>query len=127
MPATRRPGATGRGAGARRGAAAAVARWRRRRACAAQRRSHDGAELPQVHRLGQVVVGAGLQRLDGVLGRAVGGDDDAFSPAAGLVDAAQQIQPGAVGQPHVGDDELVAAGSAQQRQASSTPPALSTS
>jgi hypothetical protein len=34
----------------------------------AQRRRHHRAELPQVHRLGQVVVGASLQRLDRVFG-----------------------------------------------------------
>ena len=52
---------------------------------AAERRRDDRAELLQVDRLGQVVVGAGLQRLDRVLGRAVGGDDDAPSRAGRLL------------------------------------------
>ena len=78
-----------------------------RRAAAAERRGDDGAELLQVDRLGQVVVGAGLQRLDRVLGRAVGGDDDRLLAPAALFEPAQHVQAGAVGQPHVGDDGAV--------------------
>ena len=116
---TRRCSAGG-GAGCRRRGAARRARPAPARAGAggvrAQRRGHHGAELPQVDRLGQVVEGAGLERLDRVLGRAVGGDDDGLLAAAGLVQPAQQVQPGAVGQPHVGDaPALIALRSLQQR------------
>ena len=96
---------------------------RGRRACAPRRapqgRGHDGAKLPQVHRFGEVVVGAGLERLDSVFRRPVGGDDDRLFAPCSFVDASQQIQPGAVGQAHVGDHELIATRPAllQQRPA----------
>ena len=67
------------------------------------------AELLQVDRLGEVVVGAGLERLDRVLGRAVGGDDDRLLAPAALLEPAQQVEAGAVGQAHVGDDGAVGA------------------
>ena len=76
---------------------------------AAERRGDDAAELLQVDRLGQVVVGAGLERLDRVLGRAVGGDDDRLLAPAGLLEPLQQVEAGAVGQAHVGDDGAVGA------------------
>jgi len=73
-------------------------------------RCHGSTELAQIDRLGQVVIGTGLERLHGVLRRAVGGDDDGLFVASAFIDAAQQIQSRAIGQAHVGDDELVAAG-----------------
>ena len=79
------------------------------RRCTAQRRRDDRAELLQVDRLGEVVVSAGLQRLDGVLGRTVGGDDDGLLAPAALFEPPQQVEPGAVGQAHVGDDGTVGA------------------
>jgi len=73
-----------------------------------QRRADHAAKLLQIDRLGEVVEGAALQRLDGVLGRAVGGDHDAALGALGLRHLAQQLQPQAVGQTHVGDDDVEA-------------------
>ena len=68
-------------------------------------RRHDGAELPQIDRLGQVVIGAGLQRLDRVLGRSVGGDDDRALRACRSLQPLQQLQPRAVRQTHVRDQQ----------------------
>ena len=88
------------------------ARWhhgRRGRRRTPQSRGHDGAELLQVHRLGEVVVGPRLQGFDRVFGRAIGGNDDRFLAPAGLFEAAQQVEPGAIGQAHVGDDGAVGA------------------
>ena len=81
------------------------------RAC---RRLHGrgdyAAKLLEIDRLGQVVKGAGFQRLDGVLGRAVGRDDDAaLRPPLGH-QLFEQIQAQAVGQAHVGDDDVKAPG-----------------
>ena len=84
-------GAAAGAARARRGATPAGRGRPARPACAPERRSHHGAELPQVDRLGQVVVGTGLERLDRVLGRAVGGDDD------GLLAAGRRLRGGAAG------------------------------
>ena len=59
----------------------------------------------QVDRLGEVVEGAGLERLDRVLGRAVGRHHDAPSRAGRLARACcSRSRPDAVGQAHVGDD-----------------------
>ena len=82
---------------------------RRAAAAAAERRGDDAAELLQVDRLGQVVVGAGLERVDGVLGRAVGGDDDRLLAPVALLEPLQHVEAGAVGQAHVGDDGAVGA------------------
>ena len=86
----------------------------RRRRHPPQRGGHDAAELAQVDRLGQIVEGTGLERQHRVLGRAVGGDDQRLLGPAGLLEPAQQLQPVAVGQPHVGDDRIEAGG-LQQR------------
>jgi hypothetical protein len=75
---------------------------------ALHRRGHDGAELLQVHRLGQVVERAGAQRLHGVLGRAVGGHDHAALAALLVAQVAQQFHAEAVGQAHVGDHRIEA-------------------
>ena len=80
---------------------------RRPAAAAAERRGDDAAELLQVDRLGEVVVGAGLERLDRVLGRAVGGDDDRLLAPAVLLEPVEHVEAGAVGQAHVGDDGAV--------------------
>ena len=69
-----------------------------------ERRSDHAAKELQVHRLGEVVIGTGLQRLDRALRRAVGGDDDCLLAPSGLLQAAQQVEAATVGQPHVGDD-----------------------
>ena len=110
-------GAAARRLGGTRGAvgvgAAAAGRAGARRA-ATERRGHHGTKLPQVHRLGQVVVGAALERLHRALRRAVGGDDDGLLAARALLQPLQQFQAGAVGQPHVGDDRAVGT-LAQQR------------
>ena len=70
---------------------------------------HHGAELLQVDRLGQVVEGAGLQRLDRVLGRAVGRHHHAALAALVLLDALQDLHAEPVGQAHVGDHGIEAA------------------
>ena len=75
--------------------------------CAAQRGCDDGAELAQIDGLGEVVVGAGLERFDRVLRRTIGRDDNGFLAPRGLLELAQQIEPGTVRQPHVGDDGAV--------------------
>ena len=100
---------------ARRRRAAVLGRQRRRidrrraDAAAAERRGDDAAELLQVDRLGEVVVGARLERLDRVLGRAVGGDDDRLLAPVALLEPAQHVEPAAVGKAHVGDDGAVGA------------------
>ncbi len=66
-------------------------------------RSDHAAEQLEVHRLGEVVVGACLQRLDRAFRRAVGGDHDRLLAPSGFLQAAQEVEPAAVGQPHVGD------------------------
>jgi hypothetical protein len=87
------------------------ARLRHRRRLA---RLHGGrdhrAELLQVDRLGEVVEGAGLQRLDRVLGRAVGRHHHAALAALVFLDAVDDLHALAVGQPHVGDHRVEAAG-----------------
>ena len=65
-------------------------------------------KLAQVDRLGEVVEGAGLERLDRALGRAVGGDDDDLFRAAVTLEPMQQIEAVAVGQAHVGDHGVIA-------------------
>mmetsp|Transcript_5905 Transcript_5905/g.14551 ORF Transcript_5905/g.14551 Transcript_5905/m.14551 type:complete len:214 (+) Transcript_5905:3936-4577(+) len=90
-------------------------RWRRCRHRAPQGRANDQAELAQVHRFGQVVVGPGLQRLDRVFRRAEGRDHQGLLRPPGLLQPAQQCQARAVGQLHVGDDGAVATG-LQMRQ-----------
>jgi hypothetical protein len=66
--------------------------------------------LLEIDRLGQVVEGAGLERLDRVLGRAVGGHDDAALGAVVALEVLQDLHAQAVGQAHVGDDGVEAAG-----------------
>jgi hypothetical protein len=91
-------GAAARGrAGARRGRAALL-----------DRGGHDATELLEVHRLGEVVEGARLERLHRVLGRAVGGHHDAAFRALLRDHALQQVQAQAVRQPHVGDHRVEA-------------------
>src|SRR5690606_6228916 len=66
-----------------------------------------------VHRLGNEVEGAGLQRFHRGLDVAVGGDHGhgGFGEAGG--DVADQLQAGAVGQAHVGQAEVVLAAGQQ--------------
>ena len=99
--------ATRRALGRRRGAARRPGRLRRT-AGGLDRRGRHGAELLQVHRLGQIVEGAGLQGLDGVFRRAVGRHHDAALGALVLAQVDQQVEPRAVGQPHVGDHRVEA-------------------
>ena len=74
---------------------------------------HHLPELLEVHGLGQVVEGAGAQRAHGVFGRAVGRDHDAaFAPAL-FAQLLQYLQAHAVGQAHVGDHDIEAAGAQQ--------------
>ena len=82
---------------------------RRQTGIATYRSGDHVAELPQVHRLGEVVESAGLERLHRVLGRTVGCDHDRFFTAPCCLDPAQQVEPAAVGQSHVGDHGVVAA------------------
>ena len=71
-------------------------------------RRHDTAKLLEIDRLGEVVKGPGLERLDRILGRAVGGDHHAAFRALLCRQVAQQFKPQAVGQAHVGDDGIKA-------------------
>ena len=90
--------------------------WRARRvhlcgrwmALALQCGAHGGPQLLEIDRFGQVVEGAALECFDRVLGRAVGGDDDRFLAALACVQFAQQLQAQAIGQPHVGDQQVEA-------------------
>ena len=66
-------------------------------------RGDHGAELLEVHGLGQVIEGAAAQGLHRVLGRAVGGHDDGALAAALVAQLAQQLHAAAIGQAHVGD------------------------
>ena len=69
-------------------------------------RRHHGAKLLDVHRLGEIVEGAGLQRLDRVLRRAVSRDHDTtFGPLL-FAQPVQQADAQTIGQPHVGDDHV---------------------
>jgi hypothetical protein len=95
----------GTGAFARRRAAARTRPLRGRRGLG-DRGGHHRAELLEVHRLREVVERAGLERLDRVLGRAVGRHDDAAFAALFGGHAPQQLDALAVGQPHVGDHRL---------------------
>ena len=72
----------------------------------AQRGADAGDELLHAERLGQVVVGAELQRLDdaGLVGTA--GKDQHRHIVARGAPAAEQLLPGDVGQPEVEDHEL---------------------
>ena len=80
----------------------------RRAGLAMQGRGDDVAELFQINRLGEVVEGPGLECLHGVFRRAVGGDHDAALRALVTRQFAKQCQPFAVGQAHVGDQQVVA-------------------
>ena len=109
----RRGGGGARRPGGRRGA---MLRRQARRidrrataAAAAERRSDDAAELLQIDRLRQIVVGTGTQGIDRVLRRPVRGDDDRLLAPAALLEPLQYVEAGAVGQPHVGDDGAVGA------------------
>ena len=71
---------------------------------------NNGAELLEFHRLGEVVESAGLERLHGGFGRAVGRDHDAALGPAGGADFAQQLHAQPVGQAHVGDQHIEGVG-----------------
>jgi hypothetical protein len=77
--------------------------------CVLHGRGDHRSELLEVHRLAQVVEGAGLERLDGILGRAIGGDDHAALAALQGAQALDQLDAQPVGQAHIGDQHLVAA------------------
>ncbi len=83
----------------------AVARPRRPRGGRAlDGRRHHGTKLLQVYRFGQVVECTRLQSLHRVLGRPVGRHHDAALGSLLSLQAPQQLEPKAVGQPHVRDD-----------------------
>ncbi|MDT4849731.1 hypothetical protein FQZ97_838590 [compost metagenome] len=79
-----------------------------RMALALHRLRHRVAQLFQVHRFGEVVERARLERLHRVVGRTKGGDDDALLGALGVGELAQQLQSQAIGQAHVGDQHVKA-------------------
>ena len=64
---------------------------------------HDSAELFEIDRLGEVVKSAILERLHGILSRAVGRDDHAALRSALRLDLFQKVKPSPIGQAHVGD------------------------
>jgi hypothetical protein len=68
--------------------------------------NNHGAKLLQIHRLGQVVKRTGLERLNGVFGRSISGNDHtallALLGAQGLDDTHAQ----AVRQPHISNDHI---------------------
>ena len=63
-------------------------------------------DLVEVERLGEVVVGAFLERRDGVVDRGVGGDEDDVGPRRLLAHPAEQRQPVDLGQPDVADHDV---------------------
>ena len=71
-----------------------------------QGRRHHSTELPQVHRLGEVVEGTSLQRGHRVLSRTEGGDDDRALGSARTLQVVQQFNTQAIGQPHIGDQQV---------------------
>ena len=64
------------------------------------------AEALQVERLDEVVEGAALHRLDGGVGSAVGRDEDHRPLRVGVVQFAEQVEAGAVGQLDVEHDHV---------------------
>ena len=75
-----------------------------------QRALDDGDELAHVHGLGEVVVGAELDRLDRLLDRPVGGEHDDRRLRRLARDLRDRLEAGAVRQPVVEDDEVVEVG-----------------
>src|SRR5205807_2326726 len=73
-----------------------------------QRRFHQGAQLLETDRLGNVVEGARLERGDRVLGAAMSGDHSHRQVGAEPGDMAHQLEPLAVREPHVSEAEVVA-------------------
>src|SRR5690606_37609625 len=63
-------------------------------------------ELVRTERLGEVVVGAALHRLDGHLDAAVGGHDDDHALAIGLAVAVEEVEPAEAGHAHVAEDDV---------------------
>ena len=105
-----RPVAGDRGAGA---VDRQVARVQHVRLCggelavgAAQQGADAGDQLAQVVRLGEVVVGAHLEAEDLVHLVRLHGEHEDGLPQAELADLAAEVEPVAVGQAHVEDDEL---------------------
>src|SRR5688500_14223359 len=82
----------------------------RRRRRQRERRAHQRAQLLQPDRLGDIVEGAGLERRDGVLRAAVRGDHRHRQVDRQAGDMAHQVQAFAVGEPHVGEAQVVALG-----------------
>ena len=72
-----------------------------------ERAHHQRAQLLQLDRLGEIVEGARLERLHRVLGRAIGGDHRHGRVAVVLGDVAQHLEAVAIGQPHVGEAQVV--------------------
>ena len=70
---------------------------------------HQRAQLVDLDRFREVIEGSRLQRRDRVLRRPVGGDDRDRRVAVALGDLAQHREPVAVGKPHVGERQIVAA------------------
>jgi len=67
----------------------------------------QGAQDFQIHGLGHEIVGACLERLDGQLDVAVGGNDGDGQFAVGAADFPHQVDAAAVGQAHVGQAQGV--------------------
>ena len=71
-----------------------------------QCRLHQGAQLLEPDWFGKVVKSTGLERRDGILGAAVGGNHRNRCPGVLLGNVADDFQPIAVRQTHVGQAEL---------------------
>src|SRR2546428_297234 len=80
----------------------------RRRGRQRQRRAHQGAQLLEAHRLGDVIEGPGLERGDRVFRAAESGDHRHRKIARKAGDVAHQLEALAVGQAHVGEAQVVA-------------------
>ena len=72
-----------------------------------QGRLDQRAQLFERQRLGQVVERAGLERRHGIFGAAERGDDRHRQVGALRADIAHQLQSVAVGQPHVGEAQVI--------------------
>ncbi|KJU76517.1 hypothetical protein N619_28195 [Ectopseudomonas oleovorans] len=64
------------------------------------------AQATEVHRFGEKVEGAGLERVDRGVQAAVGGDHRHGNLRVALLDVLHQIQAGAIGQAHIGEAQV---------------------